>query len=233
MNQPPVLANYNKRIQESFINPEKEEETLVGKIKNQLKENLTKGLIDEDTFKKAEEQLDNLVKAKKGEGSKGGKVIGHTKSGKPVYATMIGSKEIRDKYTPEDHKDASDFHIREAQKHQQESYGRPDKYGRDFHSALAEHHRDLAKHHEDESVKLAKKELHPDEKKILADQKKKQIREHEEKSKYHEKAAKFHNSIAEGNPYIKEHANQHQKLAEYHHEQAHNLSQGVSSYGKD
>lgn len=60
-------------------------------------------------FKKAPEN--DIVKG--GEGSRGGKVIGHTKSGKPIY-------DIKDpyntphpdykKYTDEDHKDASNLH---------------------------------------------------------------------------------------------------------------------------
>lgn len=45
---------------------------------------------------------------KGGEGSKGGKVIGHTKSGKPVYA----SKKAKDYkgFSKEDHEDAGDIH---------------------------------------------------------------------------------------------------------------------------
>lgn len=51
---------------------------------------------------------------KGGEGSRGGKVIGHTKSGKPVYAGKLG-KEYKN-FTNSDHHEAQLFHRDEANK---------------------------------------------------------------------------------------------------------------------
>ena len=62
----------------------------------------------------------DLAKAKKrGEGSRGGKIIGHTKSGKPIYAanhtayaldgTKRGVKPYKD-FTAQDHEDAYQLH---------------------------------------------------------------------------------------------------------------------------
>lgn len=64
-----------------------------------------------------------LNKAEKGEGSRGGKVIGHSRAGRPIYAVshqrheLMNSKNMKKqghflamthpKYSPADHKDAS------------------------------------------------------------------------------------------------------------------------------
>ncbi len=75
----------------------------------------------------------SLSKAKGGEGSRGGKIIGHTKSGKPIYSSgsahYDGVKssawtnpigEPADKrfphYTKEDHKDAAELHMQNSHK---------------------------------------------------------------------------------------------------------------------
>lgn len=50
---------------------------------------------------------------KGGEGSKGGKVVGHTKSGKPIYSSF--SHEEHKGFTSEDHMDASNLHKKEWQ----------------------------------------------------------------------------------------------------------------------
>lgn len=47
---------------------------------------------------------------KAGEGSKGGKVIGHTKSGKPIYANF--NHDSHKEFTSQDHMDASDAHMK-------------------------------------------------------------------------------------------------------------------------
>lgn len=60
--------------------------------------------VKKDDLKKGEES--ELEKA--GEGSKGGKVIGHTKSGKPIYDNHKNS--TAKKYTPEEHADAYEAH---------------------------------------------------------------------------------------------------------------------------
>ena len=45
----------------------------------------------------------------KGEGDRGGKVIGHTRSGKPIYNHFLHSNHQN--FTLQDHEDASDLHI--------------------------------------------------------------------------------------------------------------------------
>lgn len=78
-------------------------------IKQSLDEKLEKGLIDQPLYDKAVEQLNGLIeKAGKGEGSRGGKVIGHTKSGHPIY-------DMIKKY-----KHDSNYHIKESVDHNNE-----------------------------------------------------------------------------------------------------------------
>ena len=59
--------------------------------------------------KKLKEASDELEKAG-GEGSKGGKVIGHTASGKPIYENMHGSHPNYGNFSVKDHKEASVLH---------------------------------------------------------------------------------------------------------------------------
>jgi len=56
-----------------------------------------------------------LSEAKSGEGSRGGKVIGHTKSGKPIYASQ--NAKLEKSYNAEDHKDAAYAHLDRATEH--------------------------------------------------------------------------------------------------------------------
>jgi len=58
-----------------------------------------------------------LKKALRGEGSRGGKVIGHTKSGKPVYASSHRKRKGAEEWSREDHKDAVGFHEKERDRH--------------------------------------------------------------------------------------------------------------------
>lgn len=58
-----------------------------------------------DNIKKAKEELE----LEKGEGSRGGHVIGHTESGKPIYDKY--SHKGHKNFTKQDHWDASDKHI--------------------------------------------------------------------------------------------------------------------------
>lgn len=60
---------------------------------------------------------ENLSKAH-GEGSRGGKVVGHTKSGKPIYGSASASHESYKNFTPQDHRDAVKIH-EEANRHDQ------------------------------------------------------------------------------------------------------------------
>jgi hypothetical protein len=63
---------------------------------------LEKGVITDDLYKAATDQLE-----KGGAGSKGGVIIGHTESGKPIYKTNHDSYKD---FTSADHKDAAEAH---------------------------------------------------------------------------------------------------------------------------
>lgn len=56
--------------------------------------------------------------AAKGEGTRGGLIIGHTKSGKPIYA---GHHESHDRFSSEEHREASKAHAKTAQKYYKEA----------------------------------------------------------------------------------------------------------------
>lgn len=60
-------------------------------------------------------QEDSLQKASKGEGSRGGKVIGHTRSGKPIYAGQRAD-DYSSNFSEQDHRDAASLHQDHAQK---------------------------------------------------------------------------------------------------------------------
>lgn len=67
----------------------------------------------------AEDETDDEVEKAGGEGSRGGKVIGHTKSGKPVYASRSSYHSSYSDFSDEDHEDAAKLHRDEANKYQQ------------------------------------------------------------------------------------------------------------------
>lgn len=62
----------------------------------------------DDIEKSHEKKKDNLSKAGSGAGSRGGKIVGHTKSGKPIYANADHSSHA--KFSVEDHNDAMSHH---------------------------------------------------------------------------------------------------------------------------
>jgi hypothetical protein len=62
-------------------------------------------------------KTDELEKG--GEGSKGGKVIGHTKSGKPIYDNS--NNTAHHDFTREDHEDAKNLHDKLAGEHTSKS----------------------------------------------------------------------------------------------------------------
>jgi len=66
--------------------------------------------------------LTRLMKAGKGEGSRGGRVIGHTRSGKPIYASSSRNKwkEHHKNFTEQDHKDAEHVHSQFQDHHENE-----------------------------------------------------------------------------------------------------------------
>lgn len=55
----------------------------------------------------------------KSEGSRGGKVIGHTKSGKPIYESH--SHEAHKNFSKDDHSDAVAHHMKEARSHNEKT----------------------------------------------------------------------------------------------------------------
>lgn len=72
---------------------------------------------------------------KGGEGSRGGKIIGHTKSGKPIYQNKMGW-DYKD-FTSDDHMDASDIHIKTSNKN------KDNKSKKDHHFQAGHSHEDL------------------------------------------------------------------------------------------
>jgi hypothetical protein len=82
-----------------------------------ITENFEKGLVSEEVFVQSMNILGLSDKAadiieKGGEGSKGGKVIGHTKSGKPIYDKP--EHKAHTDFTEEDHRDAAKVHLHSA-----------------------------------------------------------------------------------------------------------------------
>lgn len=67
---------------------------------------------EDDSEKSVGSALDDLIKAagKQGEGSRGGKIIGHTRSGKPIYANA--NHPDHKGFTPKDHYDATKAHAK-------------------------------------------------------------------------------------------------------------------------
>jgi hypothetical protein len=101
---------------------------------------------------------------KGGEGSKGGKVIGHTKSGKPVYESPDHREHLV--FSKQDHKDAAGIHAKTVQKYKDmaakeqrgshaqqsyESYAKMYQQGVDKHNKFAENAKKDSGHkqHED------------------------------------------------------------------------------------
>ncbi len=135
-------------------------------------------------------ELLGLKLEKSGEGSKGGHVIGHTKSGKPVYAEAgIHNKEYKG-FSAQDHSDAAELHFYKHNVHTQKSNGTIHTSGtRESEQALAAHHVQTAKAH-NETARVAIQNEHEaglseSEKKIIAEQKK-QAGHHKEMMAHHE-----------------------------------------------
>ena len=94
---------------------------------------------------------------KGGEGSKGGKVIGHTKSGKPIYqqtARIQGRERINKfsdqhkDYSKQDHEDAAELHSQLAKKHIDQYNGEVGQSeGDSRHYTKHNLHKDVAESH--------------------------------------------------------------------------------------
>jgi hypothetical protein len=122
-------------------------------IKLKLKDNLEQGLIDQEQFNKAEEQLNNLI-MKAGAGSRGGKVIGHTRSGKPIYES--GKHADYGKFHEYDHEEAANHHSMAAE------YARVKKNSHETLRSIAEEekNRDGVKEHASKVKEYSEKESH-------------------------------------------------------------------------
>lgn len=98
---------------------------------------------------------EHRIEKSKGEGSKGGKVIGHTKSGKPVYESK-GADKYKD-FTKEDHLDAVRLHRKEQKQYADE---RPKAPGFDNGKPTSDaqkmvsHHGSMLMRHEDASKEM-------------------------------------------------------------------------------
>jgi hypothetical protein len=82
---------------------------------------------------------------KSGAGSRGGKVVGHTKSGKPIYESHHDSHSS---FTHDDHMDAMKLHMKNANYARSERREKPsasDASFADHHEKMADHHRVAAR----------------------------------------------------------------------------------------
>jgi len=194
-------------------------------IRKQLDNKLEKGIIDQELHSKAVEQLEELVKG--GEGSRGGHVIGHTKSGKPVYADKKGDHKDYKDWSGQDHLDAAKLHRDKAYLHSQKFNNNLSEGGsysiRASENTLMNHHNDSAHKHEKAAGDIVQKEhasgLSDSEKKILSDQKKKQLSKHIAAHDHHEDKVSYY----EENPKL---------LHDDHHLEQYNFHKDRLSYHK-
>lgn len=101
------------RIGRYFTSPEKRMEQAVSQIKKSIEDKFEKGVIDAGLKDNALKQLDVIIKSHvSGEGSRGGKIIGHTRSGKPVYDTHDHSSHSN--FSAHEHMDAARHHEMKA-----------------------------------------------------------------------------------------------------------------------
>lgn len=153
---------YKNQIASLYIDPKEvfTKNTVLKAARVLLTENFSKGVIDEDAFVKASEQLDSIEKG--GEGSKGGHIIGHTSSGKPIYDQH--DNEGHKGFTIQDHKDAGYVHSRKSDDHfdshqsanrmaryhekngNSKSYSAYKKTSKEYHDASMKHAEEGEKH---------------------------------------------------------------------------------------
>jgi hypothetical protein len=129
-----------------------------------------------------------------GEGSRGGHIIGHTKSGKPVYKAAEGAHAHYAKFSAQDHEDAAELHREEAVKHNQSKHITRHSDHYNYYKAMQEHHSEASKVHQDAARQASRREheskMSPDDKKIIAAAAKKQ-------SDHHQRMVHFHNTMLE------------------------------------
>lgn len=125
------------------------------KIRKIIDSSYKKGSIDTETFLKANIQYSNILeKGGSGEGSKGGKVIGHTRSGKPIYEN--GSHSNYANFHEDDHHESSYKHSSLAES------ARVEKNSHETLNRIAQERGDKegAKHHAEKSKEAGEREMH-------------------------------------------------------------------------
>lgn len=145
-----------------FKNYSKEQLSKLNKLAKQAKEKNSQGkILSEEEQYALDNHADIQIELNKseddedlekgGEGSRGGKVIGHTKSGKPVYAhrNPFYHKGFED-WSKDDHKDAIKHHENHALFAEQKAKHLYSKGKHDESAEYAkkiEHHKDIARYH--------------------------------------------------------------------------------------
>lgn len=97
-------------------------------------------------------QIADTYLQKGGEGSKGGKVIGHTKSGKPIYAHN-GFNASHANFSHADHTEAAATNRNVAAQHRTKAKSAPNAAQRQQHLAAASNHNQFANEHEEQAKK--------------------------------------------------------------------------------
>lgn len=93
----------------------------------------------------------------KGEGSRGGKIIGHTSSGKAIYANA--SHASHKAFTSQDHAEASKYHAKMAVKHAVAHHeAEPGSSARAEHLKMTTHHTEQEEAHHYAGIEAQKKE---------------------------------------------------------------------------
>jgi hypothetical protein len=118
--------------------------------KKVLDANVDKQIKEFQAKKKVEKAEEQDVE--KAEGDRGGKVIGHTKSGKAIYAHQ-GASDVKD-FSPQDHKDAADAHHKHADEREKEE----GVIGRKTANKHRDSHIDASQAKQEEDKKIDKKD---------------------------------------------------------------------------
>lgn len=112
MNQTPLLENRKHFLMQQIKKGFLQDSPLSQPLNLPDTSNSTSQQNTDDVVEKAFNNLMNEdLLEKGGEGSKGGKVIGHTKSGKPIYADKMASHKVYNDFNFEDHNDAVKAHM--------------------------------------------------------------------------------------------------------------------------
>lgn len=162
-----------------------------GVIKSQqdlIQKGLFGGLPEEDLFKA------------QGEGSRGGKIIGHTKSGRPIYDAESNNKHVN--FSKEDHKDAKQAHIDKIDEHHNAYWKAKSDAKRKEHEDATNYHRKQAMFHHNSAAEYDKNVLGKT-KSGKEVKKKHHPRDYEDFSgDDHRDAAKLHNEKEGGDKYL-------------------------------